>query len=991
MIYSCCNNLRRTLLEKSEDLNGIDFVEVLPSENQQERRRHHILRIHFVNELSIGSLKRHNLRIDITQSSHNLAVDSISLPPFSADELSSSFAKKLAQREDPISDYLTGSFSDDARRRLAECLATNGDWGALQSLISEELNQASANDVIYDETRFEGVELREETLQLLQVYRQKADLAWVNRLLLEDAYPLQIARNKVLVVQLEGLADFSRHTLHLVGSSGDPINATPPNGFDPVSAIIQFSLQTETQSDFDCRPRWVGSPGPTEQPVFNYLAKDYSSFRALLLQRMRQLVPDWDERRACDLGITLIELLAYVGDYLSYQQDAVATEAYLGTARRRISVRRHARLVDYRMHDGCNARAWVAIEVMGDGEVQLKKGTQLLTRLEGEPAREDVVRPVLLHESDDYRKALDEAVVVFETMHEAKLFAAHNEMHFYTWRNGRCCLPKGATRATLVGDLENLQAGEVLIFEEWIDPDTGEMADSDMRRCHVVRLTKVLRAEDPMRHRSSEDDAGEPLKITEIEWAAQDALPFPFCISARTDRQHGEKYLENISVARGNIVLADHGRTIWDFTPQEVEGSAESLTFRKQKTIRGLERLRDGDHAQVPSITMFHAPGVCTDPCARVEPSPLMPRFRPALQERPLTWAVPFYAEAPATESMTFDPRDALPQIELESRWLSREATWTPRLDLLSSDPDAFEFVVEIESDGTAFLRFGDDKHGLCPASGTEFYANYRVGNGSRGNVGLEAIAHLVPLKEDFRKYPDLPKRIIKVRNPFPSRGGTEPETIEEARVQAPMRFREQERAVTEEDYGRMAQKCEPQVQQAVATFRWTGSWHSVVVSADRKGEYALDDEFKDSLLTNLDRYRMAGFDLGIEKPRYVPLDIEIDVHVAPDHFRGDVEEALLDLLSNRDLPNGRRGLFHPDNFSFGQAVYLGPLYAKALDVDGVDYLLVRKFERQDVSAPPTPMNFDKIEIGRLEIARLDNEPNFPENGILRLNMKGGK
>jgi hypothetical protein len=152
-----------------------------------------------------------------------------------------------------------------------------------------------------------------------------------------------------------------------------------------------------------------------------------------------------------------------------------------------------------------------------------------------------------------------------------------------------------------------------------------------------------------------------------------------------------------------------------------------------------------------------------------------------------------------------------------------------------------------------------------------------------------------------------------------------------------------------------------------------------------------LDDEFKDSLLTNLDRYRMAGFDLGIEKPRYVPLDIEIDVHVAPDHFRGDVEEALLDLLSNRDLPNGRRGLFHPDNFSFGQAVYLGPLYAKALDVDGVDYLLVRKFERQDVSAPPTPMNFDKIEIGRLEIARLDNEPNFPENGILRLNMKGGK
>ena len=63
---------------------------------------------------------------------------------------------------------------------------------------------------------------------------------------------------------------------------------------------------------------------------------------------------------------TLVELLAYVGDQLSYAQDAVATEAYLGTARRRASVRRHARLVDYFMHDGANARAWLVFETQAD-------------------------------------------------------------------------------------------------------------------------------------------------------------------------------------------------------------------------------------------------------------------------------------------------------------------------------------------------------------------------------------------------------------------------------------------------------------------------------------------------------------------------------------------------------------------------------------------------------------------------------------------------
>ena len=68
-------------------------------------------------------------------------------------------------------------------------------------------------------------------------------------------------------------------------------------------------------------------------------------------------------RHVPDLGIALVELFAYVGDYLSYFQDAVATEAYLATARLRPSVRRHARLIDYAMHEGCNARAWVVVTI----------------------------------------------------------------------------------------------------------------------------------------------------------------------------------------------------------------------------------------------------------------------------------------------------------------------------------------------------------------------------------------------------------------------------------------------------------------------------------------------------------------------------------------------------------------------------------------------------------------------------------------------------
>ena len=50
-----------------------------------------------------------------------------------------------------------------------------------------------------------------------------------------------------------------------------------------------------------------------------------------------------------------------------------------------------------------------------------------------------------------------------------------------------------------------------------------------------------------------------------------------------------------------------------------------------------------------------------------------------------------------------------------------------------------------------------------------------------------------------------------------------------------PVAFRTQERAVTPDDYARMAER-HPQVQRAAATFRWTGSWHTVFVTADPLG-----------------------------------------------------------------------------------------------------------------------------------------------------------
>lgn len=140
--------------------------------------------------------------------------------------------------------------------------------------------------------------------------------------------------------------------------------------FDPQFARFEFTAHYETV-EIDPKPRPTAGHCGLTDPKINYLARDYASFRQMLLDRLAQTIPEWKERHVPDLGMTLVELFAYVGDYLAYYQDGVATEAYLNTARQRISVQRHARLVDYQLHEGCNARTFVRLEVVGTDPVIL--------------------------------------------------------------------------------------------------------------------------------------------------------------------------------------------------------------------------------------------------------------------------------------------------------------------------------------------------------------------------------------------------------------------------------------------------------------------------------------------------------------------------------------------------------------------------------------------------------------------------------------------
>lgn len=708
----------------------------------------------------------------------------------------------------------------------------------------------------------------------------------------------------VVTLRVDRAGDFSPYALRLIASLLDDV---PPPGFDPVLSHVTFSFKVHCAADTDCVTRVECPPEQGSAPHLDYLAKDYASFRRLLLDRLATTLPDWRDRSPADMGIALVELLAYTGDQLSYYQDAVATEAYLGTARRRTSVRRHGRLVDYHLHDGANARAWL---VFG---TDVDRGTSAAPAL-----------PVGTRVTDEPRTGEAAGDVSFETLHEVTaLTVSRNAIRFHTWGEERCTLRAGTTTATLAGSTASLglSRGDVLVLEEVRGPITGRPEDADPARRHVVRLIAARDLEDPALR----------TPVLEVRWHERDALPFPLCLAEFDDGAGGTVAS---TIARANVALADHGLTILD------DDAAGGL---------------------VP---------------ARV---PADGRYRPALDSPALTQAAAFDAlaarERPAAEATNIDPRETRPVVTLRGEG----ETWLPRRDLLTSSRFAPEFVVETEDGGPARLRFGDGVLGRRPAAGTTFRVRHREGNGVAGNVGAEALCALVP------RVPG-----VTVRNPIAARGGVEPEPVRQARLHAPQAFRTQERAVTEADYAEAAQR-HPDVQRAAATRRWTGSWHTMFVTIDRRGGRPVDTPFEIEIRAFLERFRMAGGDLEIDAPRFVPLDIALRLCVNQQAHRGAVQQALDAAFGAGTRADGTVGFFHPDRYTFGQPVVLSQLIATALDVPGVGSVLdVVRFQRQGESSRG---EIDRGFIGmhRLEIARLDNDPSVRERGRLTFLLEGGR
>ena len=249
--------------------------------------------------------------------------------------------------------------------------------------------------------------------------------------------------------------------------------------------------------------------------AIDYTARDFTALRAMLLA----VIDETAGRGLADHPVAetaaLAEQLAYLGDALSYSQDGTATEAYLTSARRRISIRRHAELLDYEVGTARSARAWVRFGV--SEAVTLPAGTQLLAKGDGLPGQID---------ASALPGALAAGALVFETLAPVSLEPDPPALQPAAGEDAPARLVAGAVQATVTGTHPGLVPGALVLIEP--------AAPLAIPAGQVVRLTEVAC------HGGS----------TILHWGREDALAADTALTQ-----------VDVQLRVGNLVLAEQAQT----------------------------------------------------------------------------------------------------------------------------------------------------------------------------------------------------------------------------------------------------------------------------------------------------------------------------------------------------------------------------------------------------------------------------------------------
>jgi hypothetical protein len=745
----------------------------------------------------------------------------------------------------------------------------------------------------------------------------------------------QTDSDTVLLLTVIPIGDYS--TYRLTVSFQWTLEEEERDVIDPVFNTVDFKFRPAC-FNIDCTSKPAELPKPIDTPIIDYLAKDYDSFKHIMINAMMEKVPHWQPTSEADLDQVLIDLFSAAADELSDYQDRVMNEAYLSTARNRISIARHARLMDYHIHQGNQASTWLALELVDNESFELSDGFKVRkSRTNGYNSGNNTGS-----DSDDNRH-------LFISKNKRSLHYLLNRMELYTWSSSTPALAKDSTSADLKisqnGDKTDadtitdlIQSGKVthLLIQENLNPASGRTSGVNPAK---RQLLKLLPGPEGAQTRC---DPLEESHYVRVNWEDSDKLKHNYCFTI--DCPDGKK--ENISFFNGNLVQVFHGEPMETLFKEE----GETLSNSTEKYYTRQENPQWGTLCLLP-----YAPLAYLDTPVGGDDAPLS-------------------------------------TLEVQVRYDNEVKTWDEVIDLIHSGnvgEQGDHYMVETDESGRSFIRLGNGINGRTIPEGAEIHTRYQVGIPSDGNIGADTLTDFdIPgnKRGDGTKLTEV---IKKSWNPFEITSGKEPEPVEHILRRVPEAYRSRQlRAVTLQDYQDRAEELR-EVAHASATYAWTGNWRIVEVTIDPKGTNTLSEHLKEKVNAHLEAVRLLGEDIEIKEPRSVPLEINVTLCADPRYWTEDIRFTLEQEFSEGMAPGGERGFFHPDQWTFGQSLNASQVIGRIQAVDGVDHVVNVEMKRWDNDK--AVVSDEIVDIRSDEILQVRNDPDHREQGFITFHVKGGR
>ncbi len=246
----------------------------------------------------------------------------------------------------------------------------------------------------------------------------------------------------------------------------------------------------------------------------------------------------------------------------------------------------------------------------------------------------------------------------------------------------------------------------------------------------------------------------------------------------------------------------------------------------------------------------------------------------------------------------------------------------------------------------TGIVQFGDGRKGLVPPEAlNSIIISYRIGGGAIGNVNANTLTSLYSAIAQIRT----------VTNPLPATGGSDRETVEEAKDRAPFAIKSRDRAVTREDYETLALRASTQLARARCLPDRSNRGQVILVvlpKADLRGaglaqRLVPSHEVQRHVKNYLEERQLVGTVLQVVRPTYKDMSLRVVLGrrsvATSDRIRKEVELKLRKFF--HALVGGRDG----KGWEFGRPVVKTEIIRLAEEVpgvEGVDHVEIRDEER---------------------------------------------